>query len=341
MASLRYPRRGFTLVELLVVITIIGVLMGLLLPAVNAVRESARATTCKNNLYQIGRGAQAHLAVHQFYPSSGWGYMWTGDPDMGFGAHQPGGWIYDLLMYMEQENVHQIGAGLPFDEKKAALAEQKAVVIPGFICPSRRKAISYPAVEGSWNANQPSTLNKTDYAANGGTYKILGTGPGSMDCLNTYPNCSWTHSNQWMKDHFDGVSSERSEIHSAHILDGESRTIFAGEKYLNPDKYETGNDGADNNTMFQGNDWDLNRWVTAVDANGEVPQGSANARRPMQDTPGVNTMSERFGSPHAGGFFVVMCDGSVQKLDYAIDLRVYSFLGNRKDGYSFGDEELF
>ena len=51
--------------------------------------------------------------------------------------------------------------------------------IPGFICPSRRKAISYPAVESSWNADQPGTLNKTDYAANGGTHLILGTGPSS------------------------------------------------------------------------------------------------------------------------------------------------------------------
>ena len=93
MAVSRRKYAAFTLVELLVVITILGVLMSLLLPAVNTVRESMRRTQCKDNLAQIGSAALQHLAAQGHFPSSGWGYMWTGDPDRGFGARQPGGWL--------------------------------------------------------------------------------------------------------------------------------------------------------------------------------------------------------------------------------------------------------
>lgn len=311
--------RGFTLVELLVVISIIGILMMLLVSGAQRSLEAARRMKCKNNLYQIGRGALAHLQRHGHYPSSGWGYKWTGDPDRGFGASQPGGWIYNLLPFIEMENLHQLGKGLSAAEKRRALAEQKATPVALFICPSRRRAIAYPAVETSYNADQPSVLAKTDYAANGGTVRILGSGPADMGCLQTYPNCKWNHSDEWLAEHFNGISSERSEVREAHVSgDGTSNTYFAGEKYLNPNKYYTGDDGADNNSMYQGNDWDVNRW-----GNADLP--------PRRDTPGYDTMSSRFGSPHTAGFHVVMCDGSVHTIGYAIDPQIHELLANRKD----------
>jgi len=334
MAVARRGRTGFTLVELLVVITIIGILIALLLPAVQAAREAARRLQCKNHLYQMGRAAQHHVDKHGYYPSSGWGYLWVGDPDRGFGHKQPGGWVYNLLPFLGNENVHQIGDGLPFDQKKTALSELKATVIPMFHCPSRRKAIGYPKWEGSHNAQLPGLVSKTDYAANGGTRCILGTGPGA-NCLNDYPNCSWSNSDAWMKNNHNGVSSERSEIRPAHILDGQSRTIFAGEKYMNPNQYYTGNGCSDNNTLYQGNDWDLNRWTPFVNSSGNVT--NASGRKPMQDTPGYQNCTERFGSAHSVGFHVVMCDGSVHMLDFSIDLNVFSYMGNRKDKAAYTD----
>lgn len=312
---------GFTLVELLVVITIIGILIGLLLPAVQSAREAARRLQCQNHLKQIGLGSLQHVERFGFYPSSGWGYLWTGDPDMGFGARQPGGFFYDILPFIEQEAVHQLGAGLTGADKRKALAQQKASVISIFHCPSRRRAIGYPAGEGSINADSPSTFAKTDYAANGGTGRLnrfLAGGP-SIGCLDTFPDCTWPFDSETVGQQFDGISGVRSEIMPAHIRDGASNTYLAGEKYLNPSKYMTGTDGADNNSPYQGNDWDVNRWTHRSWA-------------PRQDTPDVDTTSSRFGSAHSGSFHTVLCDGSVQSISYAIEPEVHENLGNRNSG---------
>ena len=101
-------QNAFTLVELLVVIAIIGILVALLLPAVQSARESARQLECKNHVRQLALGALAHETASGRYPTGGWGWFWVGDADRGNDRHQPGGWIYNILPYIEQVNLHQM-----------------------------------------------------------------------------------------------------------------------------------------------------------------------------------------------------------------------------------------
>src|SRR5260221_3963571 len=89
-------RSAFTLVDLLVVIAIIEILIALLLPAVQAAREAARRSQCKNNLKQIGLAAQTHLSAQNFFPTGGWGWQSAGDPDRGYGINQCGGWEFSI-----------------------------------------------------------------------------------------------------------------------------------------------------------------------------------------------------------------------------------------------------
>ena len=120
----RNLRSAFTLVELLVVITIIGILMSLLLPAVQSAREAARQTQCKNNLSQIGKATLEHVAQYEFFPTGGWGYGWAGDPDRGFNIQQPGGFFYNILPFLEQRNLWQLGAARACRRSRAFLRKR-------------------------------------------------------------------------------------------------------------------------------------------------------------------------------------------------------------------------
>jgi len=171
--------RGFALVELLVVVTIIGILMGLILPAVQASREAARRTQCQNNLKQLGLAVQSHqLALNQF-PSGGWGYLWVGDPDRGDGPKQPGGWVYNLLPYMEQTALHDQGTRMTGAAKMAALTEVVQHPLTIMNCPTRRPASLYPydMAQPPRNYDNSPKVAKTDYAINGGDRTCPG-GPG-------------------------------------------------------------------------------------------------------------------------------------------------------------------
>jgi len=358
--------RGFTLVELLVVIAIIGILVALLLPAIQAAREAGRRTQCKNHLRQIGIACLNFESTHKIFPAGGWGFLWMGDPDSGVGRGQPGGWIYQVSPYLEEAQVFQVGTGLTTAEKKTALQQQMSHVIPTYICPSRRSAVALSGFtpdnkptdgsgENPHNVDQPPTVAKSDYAINGGHFHgATGRGPGLI-CLNVYPKwgpgnpapgntCAFLNSDAIIAAQFSGVSFDHTGAKISQITDGTSKTILAGEKFLQPRFYQTGygdppdwkgNDG-DNNAMYQGYDWDTVRFPGGSFSGSGQPQGNL----PYQDSdcdgryPGCAAIADVkaiFGSAHSGSLNVAFCDGSVQSIEYDIDPLVWNGYGGRED----------
>ena len=333
-----------TLVELLVVIAIIALLMSLLLPAVQSVRESARLLQCRNNLKQLGAGSLQHVSSHGYYPSGGWGCYWGGDPDCGFGPTQPGGWIYNLLPYIEQQALWEVGAGLPPSQKIAAAVEVFATPLPLLTCPSRRSAVARPCVGSfaAYNCGSIPMAAKTDYAASvGGSptrtdhviyYEGPRRGTNTRDPIPDGDNNPWANhgggnayngNRVLMQSMRSGVSYLLSRVEPGSITDGSSSTYLIGEKYLNPDSYTKLGNWTDNRGTYQGEDADTCAWSV----NGSNYERLA----PRQDRPGLNR-DYSFGSCHAGGLQMVFADGSVRPVSYEIDERIHSYLGNRKDG---------
>ena len=99
------------------VVAICNILLALLFPAVQAARESANRLECANHLKQIGLAWQMHHDAHQHFPTGGWGWSWTGDPDRGYGELQPGAWAFNILPFVDEAALHDIGAGMSASAK--------------------------------------------------------------------------------------------------------------------------------------------------------------------------------------------------------------------------------
>jgi prepilin-type N-terminal cleavage/methylation domain-containing protein len=315
----RSPRRcwGMTLIELLIVIAIIGLLIQLILPAVEMSREASRRTQCANHVRQLAMGVQSHIAARGYLPAGGWSWQWVGDSQRGSDEHQPGGWIYNALPYLEQQAVHD---SPPLDLQSQSL--------PIFHCPSRRIAKAYP---NHWR-HQPRNVQavdyhaRTDYAANGGdVYTNLGPGPASYEEANA-------EDFQWPEgpSKSSGIAYCRSAVLPAQVVDGMSNTYLIGEKYLAQVNYKNGIDDGDDFTMYQGDDMDIVRWALPKisDLSKDIVERENMPR--ADDKEFVSAYA--FGSAHPSGWQSARCDGSVHLMSYDLDDEVHRRLGNRADG---------
>jgi prepilin-type N-terminal cleavage/methylation domain-containing protein/prepilin-type processing-associated H-X9-DG protein len=337
----RQSRGGFTLVELLVVIAIIGVLVGLLMPAMEGVRESARRNTCSNNLHQMAMGCLQHEERQGFLPTGGWASGWAGDPGRGFSNKQPGGWHYNILPYIEQMPLHQMGSG--GNIALATSAAQTPVAL--FLCPSRHNVITF-----TYAGNAPGFKNinlsagmpvaRSDYAACAGdgitpTSWPTWAGPSTeSQADNNMSESNWdayggTYTTAAGAPDATGVIFRRSMVKTAQIRNGISCTYLIGERYADPAYYSSGEVNVGNQGWDVGYDNVVNRWTG---------QNQSPTLGPMKDgsCPSSNSNCTLiFGSAHSGTFNMAMCDGSVHRMRYSIDPNVHRMLGNRTNRTPF------
>ena len=305
------PRRSaFTLVELLVVITIIGILIALLLPAVQAAREAARRAQCTNHLKQFGLAFHNHHAALGFFPTGGgpsWAYHMTyRDGQPAVAPDQHGGWGFQVLPYIEQEAVW-LGGDKTTDIERSILAISTPISV--FFCPSRRKPEVVVAAEWGYNPSSGQTYGhaKNDYAA------------GSLDTSTTFADGK----NVSVPDGVGPViynnpddPNHRLTCSISQVRDGTSNTLLLSEKCCNL-AYLGRMFANDNEGYTCGWNHDIMRhtnWEPRPDYND-----------------GTSNNYDGFGSSHPGGLNVGLCDGSVRFVQYSVDLEMWKRLGHRQD----------
>jgi prepilin-type N-terminal cleavage/methylation domain-containing protein len=326
-------RKGFTLVELLVVIAIIGVLVAILLPAVQAAREAARRNQCINNLKQIALAVVNHDDAQKKFPASGWAALWMGDPDRGFGRRQPGGWMYNILPFMEEGSIREIGKGKTNADKNTLLVQVAQTRIPTFTCPTRRGAVLLPYTSSTMKNVAISTgvlYAPSDYAGNGGSERGPSFSSGPADHAAGDAGPTWISSSGQLflgEGRFNGLFYHAQQLTRRKITDGLSHTLLAGEKQVIREKYLTGNDSGDNQPLFQGYDVDTVRFA-GLSNPPYIDMSEAEAATFPSAFPPHNL----FGSAHAGAFNYARCDGSVHSLTYEVDATIWGYMANIKDG---------
>jgi prepilin-type N-terminal cleavage/methylation domain-containing protein len=296
-------RNAFTLIELLVVVAIIAVLIGLLLPAVQKVREAASRTKCQNNLRQIG------IALHQFHDTAqrfpeGFISTHPGVPGSttwcNSGAtqdHQRAPWTVLILPYLEQTGIaeqldpNQIYS--PPTDNTPLLFESAIVPLRVFQCPIDQRLATGPKLN---------------------SYFGVQGGGSTPDCGNT--GCE-TPLNRAM--YVSGVLFSGSNIKMADVTDGASNVFLVGEsRYRNPTPY--------------------NSWARSAKMdNCAFADNIAGAQEPINAFTGFGSFSSRgFSSYHPQGCHFLLVDGSVQFVHETISVDTYRQLGRRADGLPEG-----
>jgi prepilin-type N-terminal cleavage/methylation domain-containing protein/prepilin-type processing-associated H-X9-DG protein len=314
---MKQKRSAFTLIELLVVIAIIAVLIGLLVPAVQKVRETANLAQCQNNLKQIGLALHNYHGVLKRLPPS--------HDDNGFSTH-----AY-LLPYLEQDNVYrQIDFTRSYSHPVNAAA--MATNVPVFLCPSD-PALPVPA---GWAA--------TNYRSNQGVNITWAHGTGDPNYLILAPNGPfYLDSRVKLTDITDGTSN--TAAFSEHRLGDFSNAVATeATDSFNPGTAAESWDQAVSfcqnfdwtNLAFQGASNGGAPWIrghhTTTIYSHVGPPGSRSCMYPSAGTFMLNA-----NSGHTNGVNVLLCDGSVRFVPYTVNLGTWRALGTTNGGEAVGD----
>ena len=314
----------------------------LLLPAVQAAREAARVLQCQNHLKQFSLAALGHEQTNGWLPTGGWGYNWVGDPYRGFGRNQPGGFFYNCLPFMEQQDLHDLALGGAEGSPQWQQLSMQMVQTPvsAACCPSRPRG-AHPFQGNNYGqmnpiyGSIPSTWFSGDYAANAGTMLSVqwSSGPSSFaDAALWTPDSGNSHGFVNMSK---STGIVRSGARSKWPTSPTARRIptSSARSALTPTAIPMALIGAT-----------TSRFIPATPTTETAGQGTTPERRPFpfhrcRTLPApITTGSSAAPTPTVSTW--PLCDGSVKMITYTIDPMTHNYLGNRHNDQPIDGKKL-